>query len=594
MVILVGKALQIQLLDSTYAKRAENTAIAQLTVYPPRGLIYDRNGKLLINNNPVFDLLATYNQVDPDMDTTKFCQLLGITKEEFVKRLNKNWRDIRYDKSKPFVFLSTISNATFMAFHESMYEFPGFSVQPRSIRGYPQPYASHVLGFIREVDQNEIDDSEGAYSLGDYIGATGIEQAYERDLKGKKGVRFVLKDNLGQIISSYKEGARDAPAVPGKDLMTTIDLALQEYAELLMHSKIGSIVAIEPETGEILAMVSAPSYDPNLLTINRNRGEAVRYLSQDSLKPFFNRGVMAKYPPGSIFKPLVGLIAMQEGVLDPDYYHFCPGYYAYNSFTWGCRAHPPTTNVSKAIQFSCNSYFFHSFRRIVDKGGFYNPEIGLDTFVNYLHKFGLGNQLGLDFPGESSGNVPDSKYYDDLYDGIWYSPTIISLGIGQGEMQLTTMQMANLAAILANRGRYRTPHLGKFFIGDQTLRIRDFDEIKTVGIDSVHFQPIIDGMAAVVSAGTGRGAYVPGVEVAGKTGTVQNPQGQDHSTFIAFAPLDKPKIAIAVYVENAGGGGRFAAPIAGLVIDKYLNGEVHPQKKYLEKYILDSDLVGKP
>ena len=465
-VTLIFKALQLQVLDDTYAKQAEATAIEKMTIYPSRGLIFDRNGELLINNKPVFDLWVTYNQVGEIFDTLKFCKLLGIEKSEFNTRLEKDWNDIRYSKRKPFVFLSTISDTTYAKFQESLYEFPGFFIQARSVRAYPKPNAAHVLGFIREVNQNEIDNPEKGYVLGDYIGASGLEKQYEDQLKGTKGARYVLKDNMGRIVDEYQGGRLDTTAVAGLDLHTTLDIELQAYAEALMDNKIGAVVAIEPETGEILTMLSKPDYDPNRLTINRKRGEAVKELSVDSLKPFFNRAIMAQYPPGSIFKPMMGAIALEEEVLRPNQYIYCPGYYSYNNFVWGCRDHPLTTDVGKAIQYSCNAYFFQTFRWVVDKEDFYKPEVGLDTLVSYLNNFGLGNSLGIDFPGEQPGNVPNSKYYNRKYPkeaGGWKSPTIISVGIGQGELLMTTMQMANMVTIIANRGSYITPHLGSYF-----------------------------------------------------------------------------------------------------------------------------------
>ena len=596
--LLVGKLFQIQLLDETYAKQAESTAVEKFTQYPSRGLIYDRHGALLINNELVFDLLVTYNQVDPQMDTARFCRLLNIDKKEFEERLNKNWKSPRYSKRKPFIFMSSISSVDFARFQENLYQFKGFYVQSRSVRSYPQPYAAHVLGFIREVDQSELDDKTLDYELGDYIGGSGMERHYESVLKGVKGARFVLKDNLGRVVGDYEDGKLDTAAIAGHNMLTTLDFDLQRYAEDLLKNKVGSVVAIEPKTGEILAFVSSPSYDPNELRIGKGRGDAVKKLNRDTLKPFFNRAVMARYPPGSTFKLLVGLIALQEGVLNPNQGVSCPGYYAYGGSTWGCRSHPHPGNVVQAIQHSCNTYFFQAFRRIVDKESFYEPEKGYDVFVKYLLGCGLGSPLGLDFPNEVGGNVPTSDYYNKLYpktEGGWKSPTIISLGIGQGELLLTTLQMANLAAIFANRGYFVKPHLGKQ-IGTDADAKPAFDslEVRRVGIDAQHFEPIIEGMTAVVNAGTGRSARVPGIQVGGKTGTVQNPHGPDHSTFIAFAPVEDPEIALAVYVENSGGGSRYAAPIAGLLIEKFLNGDISPQKEYYEKMMLEADLIHKP
>jgi penicillin-binding protein 2 len=596
--LLIYQLFRLQLLDERYARQADATAIDQITLFPSRGLIYDRNDSLLINNLPVYDIWVTYNQVDQEMDVEKFCNLVHIDTTDFWRRLNKDWNDIRYTKRKPYIFLSTVSADTYAAFQESLYEFPGFFVQTRNVRAYPWPNAAHVLGFIREVNQQELDVMGEIYDPGDYIGATGLEKEYEEALRGSKGTRFVMKDNLGRTVSSYKEGDLDTDPVSGVDMRTTLDITLQHYAEALMVGKIGAVVAIEPKSGEILTMASMPTYDPNKLTINRQRGEAVRQLSTDSLKPFFNRAVMAEYPPGSIFKPIMGLIGLQKGYIQPNTYHFCPGYYSYNNFTWGCRNHPPPIGVGAAVQHSCNTYFFQVFRDIIDKEeSFYQPEVGLDTLVSYLARFGLGDDLGIDFPGEQDGNIPTSSYYDRLYpkeQGGWKSPTILSLGIGQGEIQLTTMQMANLATILANRGYYRTPHLVKSFSDPEMEIPAEYRENKYAGINPEHFLPIVNGMIAVVNAGTGRIAWIPDHQIAGKTGTVQNPHGEDHSTFIAFAPADDPQIAIAVYVENAGGGGRFAAPIASLLIEQYLNGEIAPNRKWLEARMLETQLIKEP
>jgi len=592
--VLVFRAFDLQILNEKYAIEAEATAVSKYTLYPSRGLIYDRNGNLLINNNPVYDIMVTYNQVDPEMDTAKFCKILGITKASFEERLNKDFkRDRRYSKFKPFVFLNKVSAETYARFQESLYEFPGFDVQVRNVRSYPHHSAAHALGYIQEVNNDDIEKNKGIYVPGDYIGASGLEKFYEGRLRGKKGERFVLKDNRGRDVGKFQEGRLDAPAVSGKDLIASIDLPLQAYIEQLMNNKTGAVVAIEPKTGEVLAMVSSPTYDPNLLTINRKRGEAFAQLEKDSLNPLFNRATMAKYPPGSIFKPLIALIALQEGVVTPQRYMYCPGYYAYNTDVRKCHNHPtPNINVVNAIQYSCNTFFFQTFRDIIELEGFYNPEPGLEVFTKYLYKFGLGYALGLDIPNEKGGNVPTVNYYNKLYPkekGGWKSPTIMSVGIGQGEMQLTTVQMANLAAIIANRGYYYIPHLAKGF-RDGTPIDKKYLTRHDVGIDTVHFEPVIQGMKNVVTGGTAWSAYIPEIPIAGKTGTVQNPQGLDHSTFIAFAPADNPKIALAVYVENAGGGGRYAAPIASLIIEKYLNKIIAPARAYREKQMMEANL----
>ena len=595
--LLVFKALQLQLLDSTFREQANASVMDQQVLYPSRGLIYDREGKLLVYNNPIYDLMVTYNQVDPKMDTLEFCRLLNIDRAYFDSQFDKNWRSARYSKSVPFVFLNKISAETYARFQESLYKFPGFFVQLRNVRGYPYKNAAHLLGNIREVDRKDIKNSEGIYARGDYIGDTGLELAYEDSLRGAKGSRFVLKDNMGREVGPYKNRVKDKEPVSGKDILTSIDIALQSYGEELMVNKIGGIVAIEPSTGQVLTMVSSPSFDPNLLTINKNRGTNYQKLAKDPMKPFFDRSVMAQYPPGSLFKPVVALVAMQENLLSSDRGVSCAGaYYHLGDRLTGCHGHPMAYNVSKAIQFSCNTYFVTIFREIVDKHGFYNPQIGLDTFNLYLEKFGLGKPLGLDFPREQKGNYPSSGFYNRRFkDQKWNSIWIRSLAIGQGEMLMTNIQMANLAAIMANRGYYYTPHLMTGYIEEDGTISERYTQQNFVGIDQKHFEPVVDGLEKVVTAGTARSAYIgPDITVCGKTGTAENPHGEDHSIFFGFAPKDNPEIAVAVYVENAGYGGTYAAPIASLMIEKYISGEIREGRKYLEKRIKDANLVKKP
>ncbi len=595
--VLLFKAMEIQLIDTSYQDRARTTAIDKDILYPSRGLILDRNRKLLVNNNAMYDLKCTYKQIDPQMDTMLLCELLDIDLETFKKKLDKNWRSARYSKSVPFVFMSKISSETYARLQESLYEFPGFSIQLRNVRGYPYPNAAHVLGYLSEVNKAQIEASSGKYSRGDYIGATGLEQSYEAELRGKKGIRYLLKDNLGREVGSYKNGDFDTVAVSGADLITSLDIELQRYGEQLMQNKTGSIVAIEPATGEILTMLSAPTYDPNLLTINRNRGEAFSSLLQDSLNPFLDRSVMAKYPPGSIFKSVVSLVGMQEQVMTPTTGFSCQGAYFYKNSSWGCHHHTYPYNVSVAIQHSCNTYFFHAIRNIIDRYDFYEPQRGLDTFNQYVYQFGLGNPLGIDMPNESSGNVPTSKYYDYLYPkekGSWKSPTVMSIGIGQGEIEMTTVQMANLAAIIANRGYYYTPHLAKDFIGNGVEVPGKYKTKNRIDINPEYYEPVVEGMEKVILAGTATNARIKDIAVCGKTGTSQNPHGKDHSVFFAFAPRDNPQIAIAVYVEHGVWGTRYAAPIASLMIERYLKGAIDPSRAYLEKKMLEADLVTLP
>jgi len=611
-IVLAGKAAQLQLFDDSFRRRADATTIEKLTVYPPRGLVYDRKGRLIVNNKAMYDLMVTYNQLDKNMDTLRFCQWIGIDKAEFKLRMNKDWRSGKFSKSVPFVFDKKISIEKYARLQESLYQFPGFFVQVRNIRGYPFNAGAHVLGYINEVDPRDIErskmerelrkkeggETEGdidVYESGDYIGAAGLESKYEFYLKGEKGTTSLLKDNLGRIVGKYMNGGFDTAAVPGHDLISAIDIDLQAYGERLMQNKTGSVVAIEPKTGQILCMISAPFYDPNLLAMTQERGNIFSQLLTDSLKPFFDRTVMAKYPPGSIFKTVVTLVGLQEGTLNPAHGISCGGGYFYAGRLYKCHKHGHIGNVVDAIANSCNTYYFNEFRNEIDKFGFYNPHQGLDMFVEYARQMGLGTQLGIDYPNENQGNIPNSAYYDKIYPkrlGSWKSPTIMSVGIGQGEIQLTTLQMANLAACIANKGYWYSPRLAKEF-RDGTPIDSMYYKKHEVKIEQRWFDLVQEGMAECVNRGTARIAQVPGIQVCGKTGTSQNPHGQDHSVFYAFAPKENPKIAIAVYVENAGWGASYAAPIAGLMIEKLLNDTIATARLPIQERMVNADLIHK-
>ncbi len=590
--ILSYKLLQLQVIDDKYKKLAERTILDKQTIYPSRGLIYDRNGQLLTYNKPIYDIEAIYRNVDQDMDTSLFCSLLGIDNKTFNESLNKNWKDRRYHKSLPYTFLPKVDQQKFSRFQEQLFRFPGFYPVVRNIRAYPHESASHVLGYLNEVGSEMLKEEDTPYTSGDYIGVKGLEKQYEKELRGTKGVKFLLRDNVGREVSSFDEGNLDSLATQGTDIYTSIDLDLQKYSESLMGNKRGSIVALDPKTGEILTMLSAPFYDPNLLNLDVNRSQAFIDLTADSeQKPLLDRSLSARYPPGSIFKPILSLIALQEGVVVPNQTVACNGEYHYRSFSYGCHEHSTPYNVQIALSHSCNSYFFSMVRKLIEKEGFNNPEIGLNILRRHLYDFGLGSPLGVDLNSEVGGFVPSPEYYNGLYKKQkvnWKSTYIMSIGIGQGELQLTTLQMANLAAIIGNRGQYYTPHIITRF-SDGTSIDPKYLIPKKVKIDDQHFDPVIDGMERVISSGTGYLAKVPGIPVCGKTGTSQNPQGKDHSVFFAFAPKENPTIAIAVYIENAGFGGDIAAPIAGLIIEKYLKGEVtRPQ---LEDRIKNMNLI---
>jgi len=598
-VILVGKMAQIQLFSTQYKEQAQKTTLGKNTLYPSRGLIFDRNGELLVSNSTIYDIEAIYNNVSSDIDTAEFCSLLNIDKETFIRNINKDWSKAQYHKSSPFIFLSKVQPETFAVFQEHLYKYPGFYPVLRNIRSYPHESAAHVLGFLGEVNRADIDNSQqGIYSNGDYIGRSGLERTHEQILRGSKGIAYKLKDVLGRNLESFDDGRLDSAAVAGADIICGMDLELQQYGEQLMQGKVGSIVAIEPSTGEILTMLSSPTYDPNLLNLDQDRGYFYDSLSTDTLyRPLFDRSVMAKYPPGSIFKTVFSLIAMEKEVVTADRTVYCDGVYEVDSkglYTQACHQHPTPYNVAIALQHSCNSYYYQIFREFIDGYGYRTPDVGLDTLISHLHDFGLGRKLDLDFHIESPGFLPTPKLYDRMYGHVyngWRSTYILSLGIGQGELQLTTLQMANLAAIIANRGYYYLPHLVKETTVDGIDIDAKYKTPKKVRISPQHFEPVIEGMARVTTVGTGQQAYVPGVEVCGKTGTSQNPHGKDHSVFFAFAPRENPQIALAVYVENAGFGGQIAAPIAGLMIEKYLNDSISPQKKYIEQRILNTSLT---
>ncbi|MCB9309272.1 MAG: penicillin-binding protein 2 [Lewinellaceae bacterium] len=596
--ILLIKAAQLQIFSTKYRDQAQRTTLEKKLIYPSRGLLFDRNGKTLVYNMPIYELKATYNKIDPNMDTTLFCALLNIDKATFIQNLNKDWKNPQFHKAIPFVFLSKITPEQFAIFQEHMYKFPGFTVDQRNIRGYPHHSAAHVLGYLGEVDKKIIEASDGIYLAGDYIGKSGVELAYESELSGRKGINYILRDNLGRKVGSYDKGALDSLAKPGEDIMLSIDLQLQEYADSLLANKKGGIVAIEPQTGQILTLASAPTYDPNILNLDGNRGDMITSLFNDTIgRPLNNRAVTNKYPPGSIFKPILSLITLNQHTTYADRYIHCPGFYRLSaSKVQKCHSHTSCQNISQAIQYSCNTYYFQLMREFLDQYGFKNPGRGMDTLNSYLHEFGLGDKLGLDFSYENKGFIPDSKYFDYLYrreGNGWRSAWVLSLGIGQGELQLTTVQMANLATIIANRGYFYTPHLIKKFISGKPIS-ESFTTKHKVRIAPHFFEPVVDGLEMVVLAGTARIAYVPGLDICGKTGTSENAHGKDHSVFFGFAPKNNPKIAIAVFIENAGFGAEYAAPIASLMIEKYLNKVISPERKYLEERMFKSTLNPTP
>lgn len=581
--IYIIKLLFLQVFDQEYKHSAENNSQRHVTEYPARGLIYDRNGKHLVYNEAAYDLMFIPKQ-SKAFDTLELVKILNTNKEDIKFEIEKAKM---YSWYKPSIIVKQISNITYAKLQEKMYKFEGFYVQSRTIRKYPRPIAAHVLGYTREVDIS-VTSHDKYYKSGDYIGISGIERSYEKELRGTKGKKIFLVDVHNRIQGEYANGEYDVQAVAGTNLIATIDIDLQEYGELLMKNKIGSIVVIEPKTGEILAFISSPSYDPNLL-VGRKRTKNYPILSTDSLKPLFNRALAAKYAPGSTFKLVQALIGLQDGLITPSTGFVC------NKNLVGCHNHPNATSVKMAVKMSCNPYFYQVYRRIieqhVEKSIYKDARFGLEYWHKYVLSFGLGTKLDIDIPGIKAGNIPNLKFYDKWYGkNRWAFTYIASNSIGQGEVEIVPMQMANLAATIANDGYYYTPHVIKGIGPKKTPRDKYSFYHRTL-IDSKWFSLIKEGMYDVVntSGGTARRARIPNVDVCGKTGTVENSHGEDHSGFIAFAPMENPQIAIAVYVENAGFGGTWAAPIASLMMEKYLTDTISNKTK--EQRILDADFI---
>ena len=579
---LLVRLFIIQVVKSSYRLSADNNVLRYITQYPARGLIYDRNGKLIVFNQAAYDLMVVPTQVS-NIDTTGFCDLLGISTDLFRKQLRIA---INYSRRAPSVFLKQVSNETYAKFQEKMFLYPGFYVQPRTLRKYSKPVAAHILGYVSEVDDGVIKKNP-YYKPGDYIGKSGIEESYEKDLRGRRGVKIFLVDVFSRIKGSYEKGKLDTLAVQGSNIVSGIDLDLQEYGELLMKNKRGSVVAIEPKSGEVLALISSPDYDPALL-VGRVRSENFAKLLGDSiLQPLFNRALMASYPPGSTFKPINGLIGLQEGVITPQTLFECHRGYLFVA----CHAHPSPLSIVGAIGNSCNAYFCQTYRRVLENPAYNTIGDAYFKWKSYLNEFGFGSKLGTDFVNELSGFIPSTEYFDKYYGkNRWKALTVISMAIGQGEVGATPLQMANMTAAIANRGYFYTPHIVKSVGAGHTIDER-FTTKHQIDIDTANFEQIVLGMEQAVTSGTAAGVKLKDIIICGKTGTAQNPHGANHSVFIAFAPKDNPKIAIAVFVENAGFGATYAAPVASLMIEKYIKGEI--SNKALEKRILELNLEGK-
>lgn len=584
-VVFVARLFYIQVINDSYALWATQNAIRKVTVYPARGVMIDRNGERVVVNRPIYDLMVVPRQLDPNMDTLDFCRLLGIDKEVFIERINKAKKFSRFKAS---LFQAQISVEDFAAIQERLHEFPGFYPESRTVRTYPYASAAHVLGYIGEVNERQIENSGGYYQMGDYIGIAGIELSYEEALRGKRGVKYQYVDVHNRIVGSYKEGEFDSLAVAGEALQLSLDIKLQNYAEQLLANKRGSVVAIEPSTGEILAFVSSPYYDPNLL-VGSIRGKNYRRLLADQTKPLFNRPLQAQYPPGSIFKPVQALIGQELGLIGPQTRFPCGGGYRMGSHTVKCTHVHTALNLEESVQFSCNPYYCWAFKTMIDHNPGLSPAQGYDIWRGFMNRFTVGVKTGIDIPNEVKGILPSVNYYDKIHGkGRWRANSVISLSIGQGEVGMTPLQMANVMAIIANKGWFYPPHFVKG-VGDSMKVPEAYRERKEVGIREAYFDVVIEAMQKVVDAGTAR-AYgkLDSITICGKTGTAQNPHGNDHAVFVCFAPRENPKIAIAVIVENAGFGGVWAAPVASLMIEKYLIGET--KRPELEKRILEAKI----
>ena len=573
--VYIIRLFTIQLLSDDFKKNADSNAFLKKIDYPSRGAIYDRNGKLMVYNQPSYDIMVVMNEAKGHIDTLELCNALGISKVYFVKRMDDikdRSKNPGYSRFTEQLFMTQLSDREFSVFREKMFRFPGFYVQKRSIRQYTYPYAAHVLGDIGEVSVSDIEE-DNYYQPGDYIGKLGVEKYYEKELRGEKGVQIMLRDAHGRIQGSYHNGKFDRRPVAGRDLTLGIDVKLQALGERMLQGKIGSIVAIEPATGEVLAMVSSPTYDPRNL-VGRQRSKAHAALSRNVWKPLLNRSIMGQYPPGSTFKTTQALTYQTEGIITPNTMFPCHHGFSYRGLHVGCHGHASPLNLIEAISTSCNGYFcWGLYYMLGNRRKYGNVQKAMDRWRDYMVSMGFGYKLGIDLPGEKRGLIPNASFYDRAYHKSWNGLTVISIAIGQGEVNLTPLQIANLGATIANRGYFYTPHVVRKVQGLPldtafTHRHRTMASVRA-------YSAVVAGMRSSALKGTCKALGHLPFTVCGKTGTAQN-RGQDHSVFMGFAPMDNPKIAIAVYVENGGFGADFAVPIAGVLFEQYMTGKLSP------------------
>lgn len=590
--LYTARLFYVQVVEDKYKLSADNQAFHYQTDYPPRGAIYDRNGELLVSNQVAYDLVVVPREME-DCDTLGLCDILNITIEDFKKRLVRLSGSLEEAQNdwRSHIFETQMLPELNARLQERMYRFKGFSVQSRTIRTYDIPIAAHLLGYVGEVNQ-ALCDTNPYYKSGDFIGKSGIERGYEEFLRGKKGVQIIMRDVHGNLKGPYMDGKYDTAAIKGKDLVCTLDAEMQLYGEQLMQNKIGGICAIEPGTGEILALITSPTYDPNLF-VGRDFSKNYSELLKDTIgRPLFNRALQSSYPPGSTFKLMNALIGMQEGVLTPATTYGCAGGWPPLGGRPKCHSHASPTNLTGSIATSCNSYYTYVFKSILDNNKYASQRKGFEAWREYVLSFGVGRNIGTDLPFEKKGNVPTPEYYDRVFGADrWKSITLAGagLGIGQAELGVTPVQMCNIICTIANRGYYHIPHCIKSIEGDTSFVARWNEKHYTMVTNVEYYDHLIEAMALVMTAGTGRSVQIPGIEMCGKTGTAQNPHGEDHSVFVLFAPKDDPKIAIAVLVENAGFGATYAAPIASLMVEQYLTGKV--ERKDMEQRMLDANLI---